>query len=276
MASLGEVRDRLVALATTAVYPLGTSSPSVTGKEVIIGAGWPLPKDIDTAMSAGYSIVSVWPVPGGAGAAEQLFEQPYVVKQPVIGMSVALGTSTITLSGTPNVGEYATSSIDNQYTFSVTALAGATAASMATQLAAAIAVQYPGTSAIGGVITVVGSHLVECGLGAVGTVSQMVWRQKQMIRVVIRSPSDVDRNTLENAIDPLFKSTNRLTFPDQSQGFLFFYVVIENDTSERVGEYQRTLIYTVTYSTGYQYPAYPIITVGTENITPPLTVTRQT
>lgn len=264
MATIAQVRDTLVALATAAVYPNGTSAASVTGAQVTLGAGWPLPADIDAAMAAGYSIVSVWPVPGATATVPQLFEPPTSTFGP-IGMSAAVNSPyTITLTGTPNVGEYALASIDSRYAYSVLAAQGATNASMAAALASQIATQYPGTTASNGVITVPGAHVLECGLGAPGTMTTMVWRQKQMFRVVIRSPNDPDRNTLEGAIDPIFKSTMRLLISDGSQGQMVFNNVIENDLSERVGEYQRQLVYSVTYPTNLAVAGYPIISVGTE------------
>lgn len=277
MATLGMVRDTLVALATSAVYPNGTGSASVTGKTVALAGGWPLPADIDTAMAAGASIVNVWPAPGATGAAEQLFEPPQVVSMGALGLSVSVNSpSSVTITGTPNVGEYVLVSLDHAIGFSYVAVANDTAASVANALATAIAANYPGTTAANGVISVVGAHLLEASNAAPGTIGQALWRQKQLFRVIIRSPNDADRNTLEGAIDPVFKASLRIVFPDASQGILLFQSVLDSDLSEKVGEYARTLQYAVTYSTNMTYVGYPVISVGMQTTSGAQTITQQT
>ncbi len=268
MPTLGQVRDQLVAMATAVVYPNGTSQSSVTGKTVTLMGGWPEPADVDAAMKAGASIVNVYPVPGATGNAEQLFEPPQTISLGTVGLAISVTQpGSITLTGTPNIGEYVLVSIDHEIGFAYTAVANDTAATVATALATLIATKYAGTSASNGTIAVVGSHWVECGNASPAVTGQMLWRQKQRFQIVIISPNDTDRNTLEAAIDPMFKSSLRLTFTaDSSQGIIVFNTVTDDDLSEKMGEFRRNLFYSVTYSTNTQYPGYPVISVVTETI----------
>lgn len=64
MADLADVENAIKALVIGIVYPNGNSSPSIVNEQVTIGRGWPLAKDIDTALAAGSVIVSIFSPPG--------------------------------------------------------------------------------------------------------------------------------------------------------------------------------------------------------------------
>lgn len=64
MADLTEVADALVQIVAAAVYPNGTTQPSVSGSDVIVYQGWPDPDTLDHDLAASKSHVSIWPRPG--------------------------------------------------------------------------------------------------------------------------------------------------------------------------------------------------------------------
>ncbi len=64
MADLKEVGDKLVALIADAVYPNGTSQPSVTGDTILVFQGWPNSQQLETDLRAKKVHISVFPRPG--------------------------------------------------------------------------------------------------------------------------------------------------------------------------------------------------------------------
>jgi hypothetical protein len=271
MADLSDVRDTLVSLATAACYPNGTSNPSVTTRKITIGAGWPLPKDVDVAMSANQSIVSVYAVPGATAKEAQLFEHPYIITAPIIGLvAVVNSASSVTISGAASAGEYVTFIIDGRNVYSSTAGTNDSNVSMAVTLALLIAANYPGTSASAGVVSIVGAHTVIVRIGAPYTVGQLLHRQRQQFRVTVFAPTDADRTAIAAPIDVLFKQNLRLTFSDTSQGIMTFLNVMDDDKSEKLGNYRRGLVYEVCYGTINIFNAYIITSVtavATEDVT---------
>ena len=67
MADISDVLNAMVAGAAGAIYPSGTSNPSITGAPVVVYAGWPIPgqldKDIDPALTVNTSHVTFWARP---------------------------------------------------------------------------------------------------------------------------------------------------------------------------------------------------------------------
>jgi hypothetical protein len=267
VADISDVRDFLVGLATSACYPLGTSFPSVTSRQITIAAGWPEPLDVDTAMKANQSIVTVYPVPGATAKETQVFEPPQIITAPVFGMAAVVSATTpitATISGTPGTNEYLTFVVDGIHAYSSAAGPSDTNLTMAATLAALVAVDYAGTAAVSNVVTVVGAHSLIVRIGAPYTVGNLIHRQRQQIRVTVFSPTDADRTTIAKPIDVLFKQNLHLTFPDTSQGIMTYSNVIEDDKSQKSTNYRRGLVYDVCYGTLESYTAYSITSVSTQ------------
>lgn len=263
MADLSDVRDALAALATTACYPIGTGSPSVTTRQIAIGGGWPEPKDVDAAMTASTSIVSVYAMPGSAAKAEQVFEPPYVITPAAHGMTVSVSGLVVTVTGNPFATEFLTA-IVNGRAYSVIAGAGDTNTTMVSALRGQIAADFPGATVSGGAITLPASvYALIARVGGYGTVGQLLHRQRQQFRLTVFAPTEADRKTISAAIDVLFKQTLRLSFTDGSQGIMTYANVIEDDTSERFGNFRRALVYDVCYGTLNTWQAAEITAEGT-------------
>src|ERR1700730_8184867 len=158
MADLSDVRDTLAALATAACYPNGTSAPSITTRPITVGGGWPLPLDVDAAMAANQSIVSVYAVPGAAAKEAQLYEPPQAVTSPIFGMAAAVAApATATITGNPGANEYLTFIVDGHKAYSAKAGSADTNITMAAALAALIIVDYAGTTGVAGVVSIPGA-----------------------------------------------------------------------------------------------------------------------
>jgi hypothetical protein len=250
--------DAIASIATAAVYLNGDPATTITGKAIAIGQGWPLAEDLDAAMAAGASIVTIFAVPGATAQSEQLFEQPVVLVPAVHGMSVSTDDKTVMVTGTPGVGEYLTLVIDAGFAYSHAAVSGDTNVTMAAALAAAILVNYPGTAASNGVITIPGSHKVVARIGAPATMGLLTHRQRQQFRVSVWAPNPADRTTIAKAIDVAAKSNLRIILADSSQAILRYESTLLSDQAENKAIYRRDLVYSIEYGTLETYQAWEI------------------
>jgi hypothetical protein len=195
-----------------------------------------------------------------------MFEQPFVITVPSLGMMVNVAEpATISISGNPNLNEYLSIVVNGHKAYSTKAGSSDTNITMAATLAGLIAVDYPSTSAASGVISVVGSHTVLARIGAPYTMAQLIHRQRQQFRVTVFAPTDTDRRTIANAIDILFEQNLKLTFSDSSDGIMVYRNALEDDTSQKFGNYRRGLVYDVSYGTLDIFTAYSITSVGTQS-----------
>jgi hypothetical protein len=262
MADIADVVDAVYALVLGAAYPNGTSSPSVTGKDIDIGEGWPEADDLDAASAAGKSIVSLYadPILGDPG---QVQDRVGVVVAPVHGLSFTTNEDgSITLSGTPGTGEFVTFIVNYSQAYSFANPGNGTAASMAAGIAAQVAAAFPGTAASGSTVTVVGNFALTVRIGATGTLGRRVHRQKGILRVVAWAPSPSDRTVIAKAIDPVLKFTNRMIMPDTSCALMFAQGTAITDKDQSTGLYRRDLLFIVTYDTVYLYKGTEITSVG--------------
>ena len=259
MADISDVTALLAQMAATACFPNGASSPSVTGNmnDIRIFEGWPLQKTLDADMANGVSNVSIFPTPGSSAAVFQVLDEFYVISPPTYGLAASISGDTVTLSGTPGTGEYASIVADGLYCYS---RVGASANAILTAIAADAAANYSGVSVSGNSITFPTSRLV-CHLGAPGTMGKVTHRQKDSVIISIWAPTNALRNTIAMAVDVAFKAVNHLTFPDTSQGVLAYSNHRQMDTLESANIYRRDLIYTVEYATLLKFQAWTVTSV---------------
>ena len=94
----------LVTTITQAVYPNGTSQPSVcTAALAVIFRGWPIPASLDTDLAAGTINVSVFPLDPERNATRYPRDwQTLSTPSTALTLTVEAAT-TITISGTPSV-----------------------------------------------------------------------------------------------------------------------------------------------------------------------------
>ena len=245
-------------MAFAACYPGGLTAPSVTTRVIDIGQGWPLATDIDAAIVAGTTLVSIIPIPGTTGNVVTPFDwNPGVVVAPVHGMTAAATPSGFILTGQPGVGEYATAIVDGVVT-SVAAVSGDTASSIAAELAAAI----PGASASSGTVTISTFHSLVVRIGAPATMGQISHRQRQNFQVTVWAPSPSDRTAVARPIDTALKASNTFLLPDTSTAILLATGTNIDDKRQETSGFHRALIYSVEWDNLYEFPAWEITSVN--------------
>lgn len=245
-------------MATAALYPNGTGSPSAIGAPCKIYPGWPNSTALDADLRAGTVHVSVFPLQGSTAKAPLTLDNPQIIVAPVHGLTASVSNTAITITGTPTTGEFATIVADDTHVYSAP---GATAAAILAALLAAAQVNYPGASLAGSTLTFPTSRLV-VRIGAPATVGNVLHRQKQAFNLTTWAPSDALRTSCASLIDIALKKVNTVTFPDTSQGLLTFDRTLVSDLMERAICYRRDLVFNLEYATLDIYQAVEVTTVG--------------
>lgn len=258
--------DALQAISEDACYPAGTARPSATGRPIAVGQGWPIARDIDEAIAAGRTLVSVYAVPGTTARADTPMDwNPGAVVPPLRGMAVTLTDDGFALSGTPTLGEYVTVSADGA-SVSIAAAAGDTVETMAAALAAAL----PGAawSAEPGEARVAFAAVgrLDVRNGAPATMGRVTHRQRQNFQITVWAPTPSDRTVVARAIDGALKASLAVPMPDTSDAIVRAQGTNLDDRRQETSGYHRALVYTVEWDTLHEYPAWeitaPVVTVA--------------
>jgi hypothetical protein len=255
MADLADVENAIKALLVGIIYPNGASDPSIVSEQVTIGRGWPLAADIDTAMTAGNCIVSVYSQPGMERNTTRFPRSDEITARPNITLTATVSGKQITLGGTIATPQNIVVLCGTQFVFPYEVQSGDTLASAATNVAALIAAEFPGTGASGDVITIAGNP----GIVQVRVAGQFgIWteeaRQERGIQITCWCATPALRDALAAPIDLALKQLPFFATPDQSAVRLRYARTMMTDEGEKVQIFRRDLFYTV---------EYPTVSVGT-------------
>jgi hypothetical protein len=287
MADLSDVTTYLAGVVANAVYPGGISQPSIAPvypgqsnpMDVRVFEGWPdadmLDLDLSGSVLSGSPPVkgprsngpcvdvSIFPQSGTTSKTYQILDNTYVITPVSYGMSIALASNVVTITGQPNTGEYLTVVIDRQYIYSET---GVSTSAILAALAADISVNYPGTTSTSSTLTISGTtHDIEVRQGGVATMGKVIHRQCHLVMITVWAPTEKARAQIAAAIDNLIKQNIRITLPDTSQAVVMYSRTSVSDEFQNVTVYRRDLFYEVDYATVQQFPGY-VVTSFTNKI----------
>lgn len=271
MADLSDVTAYLAQAAANAVYPNGSTSPSVAAMDCRIYEGWPVADQLDLDM-AGKMLqgspsaavtrpggpvanVSIFPMPGTGVGVYQILDKTYTIVPPAISLAVSISGNTITVSGQPAAGEYLTLICDDGFVYSQT---GATAAALLAALASQAQANYPGAAATATTLTIPVREEIVLRQGGTGTLGKVTHRQRHSVMITVWAPNQVARKQLASAIDNAIKQTNRVAMPDTSQALVVFNRTVVSDEQQMQTIYRRDLIFDVEYATVEQFTGYVI------------------
>jgi hypothetical protein len=276
MADLSDVTAYLAQAASAAIYPSGTSQPSVAAMDCRIFEGWPIPDQLDRDMlgqmlsgtppmpvtrpGGTVANISVFPMPGTGIAVYQQQDNTYVITPPAITSTFTLVGNVITVSGQIAPGEYLTLVIDDAV---VCSQSGANAGAMIPALAAqAVAAGYAASSTPT-TLTIPFGHSLVVRQGGTAVLGKVTHRQRQPVMVSVWSPTQAVRATLASAIDNALKQKIKVTMPDTSQALVIYSRTNVLDDRQSTAIYRRDLIYDVEYATVFQFPGYVVTSVNT-------------
>jgi hypothetical protein len=275
VADLSDVTAYLASAAAAAVYPNGSSSPSVAAMDVRIFEGWPIPDQLDLDVAGKVlsgsppeplprtngpaANVSVYPMAGTGIHVYQISDETYVVTPVSFGLSVAQVGNTITVTGQPHTGEYLTLIADDSFVYSLT---GASTTALLASLATAAQVNYPSASSTATTLTIPAGRSLVVRQGGIATLGKVTHRQRQSIMVTVWAPTRVARNALASAIDVAIKANIKVSMPDTSQALIIYSRTNQSDEMQAATVYRRDLIYDVEYATLLQFPGYVVTSMN--------------
>lgn len=273
MAGLAEVSSALCALIAQIAYPNGTSQPSITGQPILVYGGWPSPGTLTTDLKAGKAHVSVYPT------TEKIIDSAVSdwrqMTAPVNTLTLTTVDQTVTVGGaipSPFSPQNLVVFVEGvPYLYS--AQAADTLTSIATALAALIAVNHPGTTSAGAVITIAGTLAIAYGglnvvladgsavflvgdvppvfgrVGGVGTSIRELRRQERTFQITVWANCFDARDPLADALDAALSGTFHLTLPDGMLATLRYRGSRQDDSGQKESIYRRDLMYAVEFST---------------------------
>ncbi len=251
MSDLSDVQNALVNVISGIAYPNGLSASSILGVPVRIYPGWPIPQQLDADLKAGICHVNVYPRP----------EESNTTRYDDTWHEATLNTATLTLAiqGQTVIVGGAIPAAGNPHNL-VAVVDGVpcicTAAStdslltIAANLAAAIAVIEPGTSASGGVVTLPGTaRLSAVRVGVTGTIMREIRTQERLIQIGIWADSPTHRDQIAQPVDLDLAARTFLWMPDTSKARLRYKGSPVTDSYEKSTIFRRDLLYDVEYGT---------------------------
>lgn len=267
MADLTDVENALVNVAAMALYPNGNPAPgqafapSVTTDSVRIYPGWPNSAALDADLAKGIVNISVFPPPGSERNTTRFPKEWQESIAPAVSVTAAVVGNAVTLGGTLGGTQYVTILIGQRKVYSYAIGSNDTFESVASALAALVAVDFPATAS-GRVITIITSAVIVARVGSTGTSWMELRRQQRLFMVSIFAPSPAVRTRVAKVVDTAFAAIERMTLPDNSSARLIYESTVEADEGQRVKLYRRTLNFTIEYATAVTAQDYQITSFG--------------
>ena len=245
MADQSDVEFTLVNLASGALYPNGTTQPSIPGPDCRIYRGWPNSAALDSDLSAGKINVTV--VPAGDGHATTRFSDQWSqsVHRPTLTATVT--GNAVTFEGSANAGQIA-GILVNGKSYAYRTCAGDTPQLVAANLAALIRADLIADLS-GGTVVIAGARDLLARVVADATALQEVRRQEQTFRITCWCPTPTSRDMTASAIDQLLSTSRFIALADGSSGRLVYAGTTVFDQSQNAKLYRRDLSYSVEYPT---------------------------
>lgn len=289
MADEYDVMDVLAGLSAQAVYPNGTGQASIAGGPVITYPGWPTKSKLDADLKIGKVHVTVFARPEEKNTTRYMTQTQSV---PATAPTLALTAvdQVVTIGGAMpspfSVHNLAVFVEGVPYVYAVQT--GDTLTGIATALASLIAVDHPGTTSSGPVITIAGD-LVEtrdgvsvvladgtavymigpipavfCRVGTGGTGIREVSRQERRFQITVWADTPDHRKAVVRPIKALLADTFFITLPDGTAGRLIYVGGGgPNDNPQDAKLYRHDLFYSCEYGTTVIDPQYQIVAIET-------------
>ncbi len=247
MSELSQVLSTVTNYVTTAIYPNGTSQPSVAGVQVTIESGWPIQSQLDQDLKSGYAHVSVYPTNQERVVTKfgrQFYQNTLTVPTIVATVTYVAGTPTVTLTGTVTLPEVVMI-VGDKVPYAHVVLMSDTLTTIATALAALI----PGASSVGAVISMPENFAAIAFVSSAVTATQELSRQERAFMITVYAPNDTIRSSLAGAIDITMKQNYRMPMPDGVYAQVFYSHNDDFDNFEKSLIYKRVLYYIIQYAT---------------------------
>ena len=249
MADQSDVETALTSLVASALYPQGTSQPSIVGDICRIYRGWPNAAALDADLAAGRINVTVFPEAGSQRNTTRYPTDPVIPAAVTPSLAVTVSGNTATFSGIASPGQIAGLMAHGRASVHRTT-ANDTPALVAAILAAGL--RNPGIVLLSGAtVTVPGAELLVGRVVADQPSFSELRRQQQSFRLTAWCPTPATRDIVAAAIDTALSAHTFIAFADGSAGRLRFAASTVFDQSQDAALYRRDIVYSVEYATTF-------------------------
>nr|WP_294546320.1 hypothetical protein [uncultured Rhodopila sp.] len=246
MADISDVEHAIAESVTTSLYPAGSSQSSVVGVLCRVYRGWPNAATLNSDLSAGVVNVTITSDnDAGRITTRYLPKWQYTPVQP--GTTATATGTTITIGGTPTVGDAVGALIDRAaYVYRIQSgdAAGLIAGNLAGLIQADRVVSVRGTT-----ITIPGAGSVIARAVADCPSSYESRRQEKDVRVACWCPSPTVRDTVAAAVDAAMNQVSFLVLADSTYARITYKNTASYDQAQNALLYRRDLVYVAEYPT---------------------------
>lgn len=248
MADLSDVLNQIVGMCATAVYPKGTSQPSVANVGVKVYAGWPVPNVLEADLAAGKAHVSVYSLATERKTSRHIGRPWQTAQDPVTSITGIVNGTTMTLGGTVNTPQNVCLNVNKKaYVYAVQATD--TLTSIATALAALVHVDHPLTTSNANTVTIPDANNISFVVGGFAKMVRELKRQEKQFQIAVWASTPTVRDQIGSAIDSALALINDLAFADGSHGIMLYVRTFQTDQQEKSMLYRRDIVYSVDYAT---------------------------
>ncbi len=243
MADIFDVETVIAGLVNDAIYPNGTSQPSIAGINVLTRTGWPERTLIDNAMQSGSALISVFGTKSVRDCTRfERYFQAGTLSAPTLTVDVT--DTTITIGGTVTLPQ-AINVIFNKIGYGYSVLQNDTITTIATAVAALI----PGATSIGPVITLTNVISFTARVVTAYTASEELIRVDQVFMIRCWCPNFTVRPIIGQAVLQQMMLNYHITLPDNFSGLVRNDHYFDNDDIQKLILYVRDIYLTVQYPT---------------------------
>ena len=245
MADLSDVENAMVGEVINALYPSGTSQPSVVGVTCHVYRGWPSPAALNSDLAAGIVNVTVFPAMEADELPDSYFDRQYAAIPAITLLATVTGQS-VTLSGMVADGQIIGLLVDG-VPFSYVAQQDDTPDSIAANLMTLIseirAVNLSGsTLTVPGVITLIARVVMNT------TVLQGVRHQRREVHASCWCPSPGLRDSVCSIVDLALATSPFIDLSDGTQAHVRYVSTQVYDQSQSALLYRRDLNYKLEFT----------------------------
>nr|WP_294527306.1 hypothetical protein [uncultured Rhodopila sp.] len=246
MADISDVEQAITESVTASLYPEGSAQSSVVGVLCRVYRGWPNAATLNADLSAGIVNVTIAPEnEPGRTTTRYLPEWQYTPVKP--GTTATATGATVTIGGTPAVGDVVGALIDNAaYVYRIQS--GDAVELIAANLAAIIRsdriVSLNGaTISLPGAGSIIARAVCDCPSSVESR------RQEKDVRVTCWCPSPPIRDAVAAAIDAALNQVAFLALADSTTARITYKNTAIFDQAQNALLYRRDLVYVTEYPT---------------------------
>lgn len=253
MADESDVGQALVALVTAAAYPNGTGQASALGAPARIFRGWVLPADLDADLAAGRIAISIFGQNGTERNTSRFSLDWQTLTPPVHTLTAIVAGNTVTIGGAVASPQNVAILLgDNPATAKIAIYPvqpSDTLATIATGLAAILAMAGVVATSSGPVVTLPASSIINTRVGGYGTIARELKRQERSFMITLWCSTPAQRDQASPIIDIALIKPENLLFADGTVGRLAYERTLVNDEKQTLQIYRRDIVYRVEYPT---------------------------